>query len=151
MALVGRAAGLGGADRGDRGGVHDALDVGPQGLLEHGARAQDVDAEELVGGHPEVRRAGDVEDARDAAQRPPDGAPVGDVGDDGLDVEVLQRLEARGRAHGHADVVAASHEGARDVRADEPGRARDEGGGHRALRLASASDYAPGPCPGSRS
>ena len=67
----------------------------------------------------------------DAAQRPPHRAPVGDVGHDRLDVEVLQRLEPRGRAHGHADVVAARHERARDVRADEPGRARDEGGGHR--------------------
>ena len=54
----------------------------------------------------------------------------------------FERVEARGRAHGHADVVAAGHERARDVRADEPGRARDEGGGIAALRL---RHYAPAP------
>ena len=68
-------------------------------------------------------------------QRPPHRAPVGQVGDRRLDVEPRQRVEVRGRPHGHADVVAAGHERPRDVRSDEPGRAGDEGGRHGSPRL----------------
>jgi hypothetical protein len=115
LPLIGRAALLGRADGRHRGGVHDTLDVRPQRLLEHHAGALHVDPEEVVGAHPQVRGPGDVEHARHPAQRPPDRPPVADVRHHRLDVEALQRLEPRGRAHGCADLVAARRERARDV------------------------------------
>ena len=91
----------------------------------------------------------------DAAQRPPHRPPVADVGHHRLHVEALQRVQARGRAHGDPHVVATRRQGADDVRADEPGRARDEGGGHRALRLPPLRPRQPAttlpPCPRSPS
>ena len=68
-------------------------DAGPQRLLEHHARALGVDAPGLGRVDAQVRRARDVEDALDAAQRVAQRAAVGDVGQvDALDVEALQRL-----------------------------------------------------------
>ena len=53
-----------------------------------------------------------------------------DVGADLLDVEPLELLDARPGADGDAHAVAALDEQARDVRADEAGRAGDQGDAH---------------------
>ena len=130
LRLVGGRAARRGADRRDRRRVDGALDAGAQGLLEHDPGAVDVDAEERVGAAAQRREPGDVEDARDAAQRAPDRRAVQDVGADPLDLEAVELLDARAGADGHAHAVAALDEQPRDVRADEAGRAGDEGDGH---------------------
>ena len=67
VALVGRAALRRRADGGDRGGVHDPLDVRAQALLQHRPRRhRRWPAKSASADAAQVGRAGDVEDARDA-------------------------------------------------------------------------------------
>ncbi len=89
---------------------HGALDAGAQRLLEHDARAVDVDAEERVGAAAQRREPGDVEHARDPAQRAADRRAVQDVRADLLDIEAVELLDARPGADGHAHAVAALDE-----------------------------------------
>ena len=70
-----------------------------------------------AGVRAQVRRAGDVEDAVDAAQRPAQRGAVAELRDRDLDVEAVERLARRAGAQRHAHVVAALDERARDVRA----------------------------------
>jgi hypothetical protein len=71
-----------------------------------------------------------VEQAVDALERPPHLAPVGDVGRHDLHLEVGDRVQRDVGRNRDTHPVAARDERPREVGPDEPGRPRDERGGH---------------------
>ena len=75
---------------------------------------------------------GDVEDPLDPAHGTAHLPPVEDVTLGELHVETDQVVAQRPRPHRHPYPIAALDEQARDVRADEPGRSRNQGD-HRSI------------------
>ncbi len=74
-----------------------------------------------------------MEELVDPRERAADLAPVEQVALDALDLEPCEVVQPRPLPNRHADIVAALQQGTGDMRADEPGSARNEGDAHRAI------------------
>jgi hypothetical protein len=114
-----------------RAGVDDASHAEVRGRREHDARAFDVGAVD-VGGRPRVEaivgRA--VEDLLAVGHRAPNRRGVRHVTFDSFDAQIRQQRRAAAGPHQAPHPAPGSDQRARDVRAHEPRRARDEGGHH---------------------
>ena len=114
-ALVGGVAFGRRSHRSGRRGVDQPVDARPQRLLQHDPRALEVQRERLRSVQPEVRRARQMEDALDAAHRPPDRVAIANVGHNGPHPEIRERSEVRLRPHGHDNLVSPGHQQAGQV------------------------------------